>query len=77
MLSRLLHLPGIVRLRRFLAPWRLWFLAYFHLSDEAVCQLSVGRNLFDCYHDYHDSADGEPWHFTISTCERCGKEFTI
>lgn len=54
-----------------------WFLARFHLSDEAVCQLSKGKGLFDCYHDYQDSEDGLPFHFAVMKCKRCGKEFVI
>jgi hypothetical protein len=59
--------------RRF---WR-WVQARFRLNDEAVCELSKGRGLADDYHDYPDSVEGEPWHFTTLTCKRCGKQFTI
>lgn len=55
----------------------LWFLARFHLSDAAVCELSRGR-ADDCdYHDYTDDVDGYPDHFRVLRCQRCGKDFTI
>lgn len=53
-----------------------WFLARFRLSAYAVCEESRGLGLID-YHDYPDGIDGEPWHFHIHTCKRCGKQFTI
>lgn len=55
----------------------LWFLARFRLSDEAVCEMSKGRGLFDDFHDYPDDEAGEPCHFAILKCKRCGKEFYI
>lgn len=55
--------------------WR-WFLARFRLDLDVVCDMSLGMGLVD-YHDYPDSFDGEPDHFTTLTCRRCGKEFTI
>ena len=57
----------------------LWnrFLALFRLSDEAVCEMSKGRNMFNDYHDYPDSETGEPDHFYVHTCKRCGKRFVI
>ena len=57
---------------------RLWrgFLARFHLSDAAVCELSEGLGLAD-YHDYDDTEDGQPWHFVELECRRCGKRFLI
>lgn len=55
-----------------------WVLAFFHLSDAAVCELSAGRGLFDDFHDYQDDPDaGEPWHFVARQCKRCGKWFYI
>ena len=54
----------------------LWFLAFFHLSDTAVCQMSAGRGLCD-FHDYDDDVVGEPAHFITLCCKRCGKSFTI
>lgn len=56
--------------------WK-WFLAYFRLSRTAICEMSVGRGLFDCFHDYSDSAGKIPEHFSHLTCERCGKKFFI
>lgn len=53
--------------------WK-WFLARFHLSDSAVCEMSEGRGMND-YHDYQDDVRGVPDHFSILTCKRCGKDF--
>jgi len=55
---------------------RLWwrFLAVFHLSERAVCEMSKGHR---DYHDYHDSVEGYPDHFVPLTCKRCGKQFYI
>ncbi len=55
--------------------WRL-FLATFRFDLNAVCEMSAGCGNWD-YHDYQDSAHGEPWHFVELTCKRCGKKFTI
>lgn len=55
----------------------LWFLARFRLSKSAVCEMSRGRGLHNDYHDYPDSVDGQPDHFVILMCRRCGKSFTI
>ncbi len=54
-----------------------WFLARFHLSDAAVCELSCGLETWNDYHDYQDDAAGQPDHFVTLTCKRCGKPFTI
>ncbi len=56
--------------------WR-WFLARFRLDLRVVCEESSGLSLCNDYHDYPDSAEKQPWHFCVLTCERCGKEFTI
>jgi hypothetical protein len=56
--------------------WK-WFLARFRLSPSAVCEMSVGRGVADDFHDYPDSVAGTPDHFSILTCKRCGKTFTI
>lgn len=56
--------------------WQL-FLAYFRLSDKAVCEQSKGKGPYDCYHDYPDTEDGEPWHMIEVKCKRCGKGFYI
>lgn len=53
-----------------------WFLAFFRLNKRLVCELSRDCGYVD-YHDYPDSLVGEPWHFVLHTCKRCGKEFTI
>ncbi len=53
-----------------------WILAFFRLSDRAVCRLSAEPGLPD-YHDYPDSEAGEPVHFVPLYCSRCGKEFYI
>jgi hypothetical protein len=59
--------------------WRtwLWWLAALRLSPSAVCEVSRGRGLLDDFHDYPDSTLGEPDHFVMLTCKRCGKEFMI
>ena len=56
--------------------WK-WFLARFHLSETAVCELSADRGPFDDFHDYDDGIEGLPWHFVLLKCKRCGKEFYI
>lgn len=58
------------------ARLRLWFLAFFRLSDEAVCTMSADMGLDD-YHDYSDDLDGHPDHFCTLICRRCGKPFRI
>lgn len=55
----------------------LWFLAYFRLSDFAICEMSRGRGEHDDFHDYHDDIHGQPMHFVQMTCKRCGKRFYI
>ncbi len=57
--------------------WWRWFLAFFRLNLKIVCEESVGRGLNNDYHDYHDTKEGQPWHFTTLVCARCGKEFVI
>ena len=53
-----------------------WFLAYFRLDLDAVCELSRGMGDHD-YHDYVDDIHGQPDHFVHLTCIRCGKKFRI
>lgn len=65
---------GLVAILRLL--WR-WFLAYFRLSDAAVCEMSRGRARDRDYHDWPDSDLGAPWHEANHHCTRCGKAFTI
>ncbi len=55
----------------------LWFLARYHLSNSAVCEMSKRRQEWNCYHDYQDSEAGFPDHFAPLTCKRCGKTFWI
>lgn len=56
----------------------LWicFLAFFRLSEQAVCEASKGKSYVD-YHDYHDSDIALPEPFTLHKCKRCDKTFTI
>lgn len=56
--------------------WKL-FLARFRLNQRAVCEMSKNRGLCDDFHDYPDTKEKQPWHFTTLTCEKCGKWFTI
>lgn len=56
--------------------WR-WFLAWMRLDLKLVCELSKGRSMWDDYHDYPDTKDGDPDHFSILKCARCGKSFLI
>lgn len=53
----------------------MWFLACFHLSDAAVCEMSKGRGPHEDYHDYQDDVIGSPMHFADLECKRCGKKF--
>lgn len=52
------------------------FLAVFHLSDTAVCEMSACMGDAD-YHNYQDDEYGYPDHFVLLTCKRCGKRFRI
>lgn len=53
------------------------FLAIFRLSKRAVCEESVGKGLYDDYHDYPDSVVPYPFRGFIHDCARCGKRFCI
>ncbi len=57
---------------------RLWkrFLAWMRWSDDAVCEMSIGLDYDNDYHDYPDDDLG-PAHFVMLRCQRCGKEFCI
>lgn len=55
----------------------LWFLAFWRLSDSAVCEMSKGRDAYHDFHDYPDDVIGEPFHMILLTCKRCGKQFFI
>ena len=63
----------VVSMKRLLR-WFAWVL--LRLPVERRCTASVGMGLVD-YHDYPDGIAGEPWHFHVHTCKRCGKDFTI
>jgi hypothetical protein len=52
-------------------------LAWLHVNDAAVCEMSKGLPMEEDYHDYQDSDFGFPIHFDAMTCRRCGKEFII
>ena len=53
-----------------------FFLAYFHLSDAAVCRMSMGRSVSRDFHTERDSDD--PAYFVETVrCRRCGKDFWI
>jgi hypothetical protein len=54
-----------------------WFLAYYRLDKKAICKMSIGKGLYDDYHDYKDDKDKYPFHFADLTCERCNKKFRI
>ena len=64
--------------------YRLWrrFLAFFRISDRAICEESIGLGEHNDYHDYPDGVerlmgiDGA-MHFYRYTCARCGKRFQI
>lgn len=60
-----------------LSRWWLWFLAATRLSPSAVCEMSRGRGLTDCFHDWPDSVEGHPDHLAILTCKRCKKLFFV
>jgi hypothetical protein len=56
--------------------WRK-LLAVFRLNLEAVCEESVGLGPWEDYHDYPDSEERLPTHFSLLRCKRCGKDFYI
>lgn len=60
---------------RFRKLWR-WLLAWYRIDLQVVCEESRGKGLCD-YHDYPDWEHGEPWHFYVGPCKRCGKDFSI
>jgi hypothetical protein len=51
-------------------------LAMLRISKKAVCAASEGLGIID-YHDYPDTKDKQPDHFSLLVCERCGKEFRM
>ena len=52
-------------------------LAYFRLSQKAVCEQSIGKGLYNDYHDYPDDVYGQPIHMHDLKCKHCGKLFRI
>ena len=63
-------------MRRIRRAW-LYLLAWLHVNDEAVCEMSKGREMHEDFHDYQDADFGFPIHFGCMSCRRCGKEFII
>jgi len=59
-----------------ISRWIKLVLAFFHLSDSAVCEMSEGKGVVD-YHDYSDDIFGYPGHFELLECKRCHKKFII
>jgi len=65
-------------LQRRLSRLGLWFLAYYRLNNQAVCEMSKNAPLWGGYHDYSDGSQvTEPYHFFTYACRRCGKRFLI
>ena len=54
-----------------------FYIALFHLNDKIVCEESERLKSVIDFHDYKDSIEGEPWHFVLLQCKRCGKYFRI
>lgn len=52
-------------------------LAYFRLSNAAICEMSIGLDANHDFHDYPDDVDGGAYHFMPLHCKRCGKRFYI
>lgn len=65
--------PSLMKYWRWI---RHYWLARLRLSEKAVCVMSRNEGAVD-FHDYPDSVEGEPLHFCLLTCKRCGKQFTI
>jgi hypothetical protein len=55
--------------------WK-YVLAWLHISDAAVCEMSKLRGPYDDFHDWRDG-DNPPWHLSEHECRRCGKTFYI
>ena len=51
-------------------------MALMRWSKRIVCEVSAEMSHID-YHDYTDTVDKIPDHFSLMICERCGKEFYI
>lgn len=52
------------------------FKARFRMDLRIVCEESAEMGPYD-YHDYRDDVYGEPCHFVMLTCKRCGKPFLM
>ena len=52
-------------------------LAHLRINLNLVCELSKNKGPHNDYHDYPDDIIGEPWHFYLMACKRCGKRFYI
>ena len=55
---------------------KLYLLAFFRIDLNVVCEMSKDKGHYD-FHDYPDDIYGEPWHFYLMTCKRCGKRFYL
>ena len=53
-----------------------WMIALVRLNKNLVCEVSSTMGVYD-FHDYPDDVDGQPWHFVLLKCKRCGKRFYI
>ncbi len=56
--------------------WWLLFLAWFHFSEYAVCEMSKDRGPYNDFHDWYDSDTG-PFHMSEHHCSRCNTGFYI
>ena len=54
----------------------LRLVAFFHMNKKCICEESADMGVYD-FHDYTDSIEEFPDHFTLLTCKRCGKKFYI
>jgi hypothetical protein len=52
-------------------------IAILRLNKRIVCEESAKIDSMWDFHDYPDDEIGEPWHFIVMTCKRCGKKFVI
>ena len=59
-----------------LRSWFRWFVARFRLNLRVVCEESRLLGVYD-HHDWPDSIEGHPDHFTLLTCKRCRKQFMM
>ena len=55
-----------------------YLLATFRLNRRLVCEMSMGLDMNNDFHDYPDESDFAPaMHDYVYHCARCGKGFTI